>query len=136
MLLLWISAAWAQPPTFVVVGHTGTTPDTATKQELAYIFLKKRTTWSTGYKAKPVDQRTKTAIRTAFSTQVLGKSVNAVTSYWQGQVFGGKSSPPEELASDEDVTAYVSKTPGAVGYISPASITPSVTVIAIVSSKG
>jgi ABC-type phosphate transport system substrate-binding protein len=36
-------------------------------------------------------------------------------------VFTGKGSMPKSLASDADIVAYVTKTKGAIGYVSAAA---------------
>jgi hypothetical protein len=41
-----------------------------------------------------------------------------VKTYWQQQIFAGRSSPPAEKSSDADIVAFVAATTGAVGYVS------------------
>ena len=55
--------------------------------------------------------------RSAFSNDVLRKSVNAIKVYWQQEVFSGRDVPPPEKASVREVVAYVQANPGAVGYV-------------------
>ena len=44
-------------------------------------------------------------------------TVAFVTRYWQRLIFAGRAIPPLEIASDDDVAAFVRKTPGAIGYV-------------------
>jgi len=106
---------------FVVVAHPDLETDSVTRNDLKRIFLKFKSRWPSGERAKPVDQRFDAAIRLAFSQRILGKSLAAVESYWNGQVFAGKDSPPPMLGSDQEVLQYIKQNPGAVGYISDAS---------------
>jgi hypothetical protein len=41
-----------------------------------------------------------------------------VKSYWQQMVFSGRSVPPPEMDSEDQVVAFVLKNRGAVGYVS------------------
>lgn len=92
--------------------------------EIARLFLKKVTTWKTGKPVAPVDQPEGSAVRVAFSRQLLGKDVGAVKAYWQQAIFTGRGSPPPQKASDDDVLAYVAANPNAVGYVSAGAALP------------
>ena len=85
------------------------------------LFLKKDTRWESGETVEPVDQSARTSVRTAFTTQVHGRDVGAIKSYWQKQVFSGRGTPPPEMSSDAEVLAFVRSHPGAVGYVSGAA---------------
>ena len=124
-------AVFAQQDAVKVVGHATTTPDTATERELERIFLKKKTKWRTGQTAEPVDQKSTTVVRKLFTEEVLNKDLARVESHWQAQVFSGKATPPETLASDQEVIDFVRSTPGAVGYVSANASTDGVKVIRI-----
>jgi ABC-type phosphate transport system substrate-binding protein len=91
---------------------------------VARIFLKQEKKVGAGA-ASPVDQSKAAPPRVAFSTEILGRNVNAVETYWQQQVFSGKDTPPDAKASDEEVLAYVKATPGAIGYVSANAAVPS-----------
>jgi hypothetical protein len=58
------------------------------------------------------------AAHEAFIKQYLGKNDPALQAFYRSLVFTGKASMPKVLASDAEVVAYVSKTKGAVGYVS------------------
>jgi len=122
---------FAQQPSFKVVGNSDSTPVTMSKRDLARIFLKRESSWPSGRTAVPVDQIGNNALRESFAERVLDRSLVSVESYWQAQVFSGKESPPKGLRSDTEVIAFVSKMPGAVGYVSANAPTEGVTVISI-----
>ena len=84
---------------------------------LADAFLKKVSRWSNGEAIRPVD-RVDSAVRERFAKTVLRRSLSAVRSYWQQQIFSGRGVPPPELDSDEAVIRFVLKYPGAIGYVS------------------
>jgi hypothetical protein len=49
---------------------------------------------------------------------VHGKSVTAIKTYWQQQVFSGRDVPPVERPGDAEVVAYVRENVNAIGYVS------------------
>jgi hypothetical protein len=69
----------------------------------------------------PVDQSARTLVRLAFTREVLKleglPQISAVENYWQQLLFSGRGAPPAIKASDAEVVAFVTATPGAVGYV-------------------
>ena len=101
------------------------------KSELAAMFLKKADSWPTGALVVPVDQPERAAVRQSFSRDVIGKPPAAVKSYWNQLVFSGRSVPPPEKLTDEEVIHFVKNTPSAVGYVSASTKTKGVKVLAV-----
>ncbi len=66
----------------------------------------------------PVDQSRESPLRQAFCRDVLEKSQAMLDSYWQKQVFSGRSSPPPTRKGDGEVISYLRGTAGAIGYVS------------------
>jgi ABC-type phosphate transport system substrate-binding protein len=87
------------------------------REELSKIFLRKVLAWRWGEATLPVEQRDGASVREAFTTWVHQRSVQAVSFYWQQQVFSGRGAPPPERQSDAAVMEYVAENPGAVGYV-------------------
>ncbi len=54
-----------------------------------------------------------------FLKQYIGKSDDALRTYYRTLVFTGTGLMPKVLASDGDVLHYVANTRGAIGYVSP-----------------
>lgn len=97
-------------------------PMTSVKREdLARIFLKKLTRSKDGQELSPVDQSARSAVRAAFSEQVLVKEgldkISAVENYWRQQIYSGRGAPPAVKTSDDEVRKFVATTPGAIGYV-------------------
>lgn len=46
----------------------------------------------------------------------LGKSGSQFTTGWKKLVFTGKGAMPEQVGSEDELVAFVAKTPGAIGY--------------------
>jgi len=107
---------------FVVVVSASNPVSSMTRDQASKLFLKKTPTWDNGRgEVVPVDQPEGSAVRDAFTRAVLRKSVSAVKSYWQQQIFSGRGVPPTERASDGEVVSYVRANPNAIGYVSPAA---------------
>jgi TonB family protein len=61
----------------------------------------------------------------------LGQNDDALQNYYRSLVFTGKGSMPKTLHSDEEVVAYVARTRGAIGYVSPSSPVDGVKTLAV-----
>jgi ABC-type phosphate transport system substrate-binding protein len=97
-------------------------PGTQIRREtLQAIYLRKGARWPDGKPVEAVDQSTRSAVRAAFSGAVLGQDVQAVQNHWMVSISGGKGLPPPVKGSDQDVIAFVSSKPGAIGYVSAAA---------------
>jgi ABC-type phosphate transport system substrate-binding protein len=122
----------AQDDGIKVVVHQSSSVSSITEKELAYIFLKVKSKWPDGTKAYPIDQKDINVWK-PFCEKVISRSPSQVDSYWQGQVFSARSTPPPKVATDREVLDFVKTKPGAVGYVSAAADTSEVKVIAILA---
>jgi ABC-type phosphate transport system substrate-binding protein len=96
------------------------------RAEVARFFLRQSAKWGDGQPVLPVDQSTRSAVRDAFSKRVLRQPLPAVESFWQRQIAVGLAPPPVKT-TDAEVLAYVSSTPGSIGYVSAGlELTPGV----------
>ena len=116
---------------FKVVVNSGVAVSDISAGEAAKIFLKQSSKFSNGTAAAPVYQAKAAAPRIAFDKSVLGKTVAAVETFWQQQIFSGKDVPPPAKASDDEVIAFVKATPGGIGYVSADAAVAGVKVIAV-----
>jgi len=79
----------------------------------------------------PVDQAERAPVRQSFSRDVIGKPPAAVKSYWNQLVYSGRSVPPPEKLTDEEVILFVKNVPSAVGYVSATTKTKGVKVLVV-----
>jgi ABC-type phosphate transport system substrate-binding protein len=93
-----------------------------TEGQAKKVYLGKSKKLPSGAKALPVDLAGGSPVRDQFLNTVVGKSESQYKSFWAKRVFTGKGSAPAEKASDAEVKAFVSSTPGAVGYIDSGSL--------------
>ncbi len=131
LLITFVITGLSAQDNYKVIVNSANSISSISQAELANLFLKKITKFSNGTIAVPVDQIESSPVRSAFSTAVLKKSVAAVKSYWQQQLFSGAGVPPEEKKSDDDVIAFVKANPGAIGYVSSGSGTAVVKVLSV-----
>jgi ABC-type phosphate transport system substrate-binding protein len=122
------TARLAQAQEYTVIVNEANAVTTMPAPEIAQLFLKKKTKWASGVAVAPVDQSSG-RVRAAFSQEVLGRDVSAVRAYWQQQIFSGRSTAPDEKASDAAVIAFVKDNPGAIGYVSANAPTTGVKVL-------
>ena len=90
----------------------------ATVEQVADLFLGRRTDWRTGHPVLPVDQSPDAPVREEFSVAVLGRPLQAVQAYWRRKLYTGEAVPPPELTSDQAVVDFIRTHPDAIGYVS------------------
>jgi ABC-type phosphate transport system substrate-binding protein len=110
--------AVSQEPIYQVVVNTANPALTLSRGDVSRIFLKRQPTWKHGGPILPVDLERSSKTREAFTRAVHSRSVSAIGTFWQQQIFAGKQTPPPEKPKDDDVLAYVRSNPNAIGYVS------------------
>jgi len=103
---------------FKVIVHVSNPMDSISTKGLSRIFLKKDLTWPNGQTVVAVDIAPGPQLRENFSMAIHGRQVSSIKSYWHRQIFAGKAVPPMEKANEAEILVFVSRNPGAVGYIS------------------
>lgn len=134
LLALLVSVAWhgaALAAGYKVIVNNANATSTLAKKDLSQLFMKKTAKWSDGTPVVAVDQTEKSSAREKFTQEVHGKSVAAVKSYWQQQIFSGRDVPPVEKSSDAQVVAFVKQNAGAIGYVGEAADTAGVRVVTV-----
>jgi ABC-type phosphate transport system substrate-binding protein len=116
---------------YKLIANSGVAIGDLSADQAAKIFLKQTSKFPDGMAAAPVYQVKAAAPRIVFDKTVLGKSVAAVETYWQQQIFSGKDVPPPAKGSDDDVIAFVKATPGGIGYVSAGAAVAGVKVIGV-----
>lgn len=113
-----VPAAGQETGRFRVIVRADNPIGKAERPEVVRMFLGQVTSWTDGTKVRAVDQSLASPVRKAFADAVLRQSILEVTHYWRQQLFAGRSAPPPVKGTDADVVAFVSATPGAIGYVS------------------
>lgn len=113
-----------------IIGNASVKADSISASEIKSVFLMQRRTLKDGSAVVPVLEKSGET-HEAFLRQYLERGSEEIRTYYQGLVFTGKGSMPKELNSDAEVVAYVSKTKGAIGYVSGSASTEGVKVLAV-----
>lgn len=130
-LLVGLPVAAHAQEGFVLIANQANPISTLARGEASKLFLLKRSRWSSGQRALPVDQVESSPVRRRFSDVIHGMDVPSVKSFWQEIVFSGKGDPPPERASDEGVIAFVRSNPTGLGYVSSATPADGVKIIIV-----
>jgi hypothetical protein len=101
---------------FKVVANPSVKTSDISSEDLKGVFLATKTSLPDGSQVEPVLAKAGAA-HEAFLKD-LGKSDAALSTYYRSLVFTGKASMPKICATDAEVIDYVSKTKGAIGYVS------------------
>ncbi|MCP3141147.1 type 2 periplasmic-binding domain-containing protein [Pyxidicoccus xibeiensis] len=125
------SSRSAEVVEFLVIAHPSAGVDTLTRQELAHFFLKKTTRWESGTEVLPVDLPEDSAVRVAFSEEILQRSLPAVRAWWQQRIFSGRGVPPVVMETTDQVVDFVRSTPGAVAYVDAGADVQGVAVLVV-----
>lgn len=73
----------------------------------------------------PADRKNKCSEQEVFYNSVLGLDPSAVEAYLSARQYQSGDAPIQKFASDADIISYVSREPGAIGYINAASLSKS-----------
>jgi hypothetical protein len=112
-----------------VIANPSVTETSISAGDLKLVFLETKSSVG-GVHVEPVLAQSGAA-HEAFLNQYVGKSDAALSAYYRSLVFTGKAAMPKTFATDAQVVAYVSKTKGAIGYVSSAAETAGVTTLAV-----
>jgi len=114
---LTIGVAVATAADVKVIANASVGASSVSADELKGVFLGTKTSLSDGSHVEPVLLKSG-AVHEAFLKEYVGKTDDALNTYYRSLVFTGKGSMPKVLASDADVVSFVEKTKGAIGYVS------------------
>ena len=102
---------------YIVIANPSLTGMKISENEVKQIFLGEKTRIG-GKSVEPVIARSGNAHK-QFSSGCLGKTEAGLQNYFRTLAFTGKGSPPKSFATAAEIMEYVSKTEGAIGYVSP-----------------
>lgn len=105
-------------------------PDTISTGDVKAILLGNKTKWNTGgiVKLAVLDSG---ATHEAVIQEFTARSADQFEKFWKKQVFTGKGVAPDVFKTDAEMVDFVARTPGAFGYISPATATNGVKVLTV-----
>ena len=125
-LLAFAGPSSAGTSGFKIVVHKDNPARGLAKSKIALMFMKMTAKWENGATVEPVDLLVASPVRAAFTAAIHKRDVDAVKTAWQRAIFAGRSEPPPEKASDEEVIAFVATHPGGIGYVSESVVSDKV----------
>jgi hypothetical protein len=127
---LWTASVAARAADVKIIANASVKAAAVSVEEIRGVFLVTKTSLSDGSHVEPVLLKGGAA-HEAFVKQYLGKTDAGLENYYRSLVFTGRGLMPTTLASDQVVIEYVTKTKGAVGYVSAVMNTPGVRTLEI-----
>jgi ABC-type phosphate transport system substrate-binding protein len=113
-----------------VIANPSIGTETITAADLKGVFLATKTSLDNGAHVEPVLAKDGPA-HDVFIKEYLGKTDAALQTYYRSLVFTGKGSLPKTLSGEAEVVSYVSRTKGAIGYVSAGVGTTGVKTLAV-----
>jgi len=104
---------------FVVIAHPSVPVDQLSKKDLKRVYTKELTSWSDGTQIYPIENSG--AAKAKFIREIIGQNENENKSYWINQTMTTGKRPPKSFGMPVLILNYVTKTPGAIGYIKAGS---------------
>jgi hypothetical protein len=115
LLALITSSAFAQSLSGLTFIGNNLGTSSLKEQEVKDAFKAKNNFWPNGKTLTVCLPETNSSDATEVSRKIYGKTVSEVQKFWLSQVFQGRSRSPMFFESDEDMIAFITKTPGAIG---------------------
>jgi ABC-type phosphate transport system substrate-binding protein len=105
-----------QTTEFVIIVNTANQITTVSRELASRLFLKREARWPGGGDVQPIDLEKGSRVREVFTRVIHRRSLKAVESYWQQEIFSGGELPPPERTHAQ-VVQYVRDNAGAIGYV-------------------
>ncbi len=99
-----------------------------TRRMLRKIYRRQQLLWKNGDRVHALNLRATDPLRAAFTQSLFHQSVEQMATYWNERYFDGVS-PPHVVDSQEAVLRFVTRIPGAIGYIAACRVDDRVEVL-------
>jgi len=128
--MLCLAMAIAMPVTAANVVIVNANNTSATDMETVQrIYLGKLKAFADGSRALALTYEQGDATRESFNSSVLGKSESQYSAFWSKLVFTGRGTPPESVASQEEMVKLVGTNPNTIGFVDESLVNDTVKVI-------
>ena len=128
VVLMAIAASAFSAP--IMIANNDVPEDALTAGQMKDFFLGKSAQWSNG--SRVVLSMLKGGdVSKEFLKSTVKKSQKQYSTFWKKAVFSGTGEMPAAFDTEADIVMYVSKTPGAIGYIDDATPHDDVKVISL-----
>ncbi len=137
MCVLFVFFAWTTGflyPGILIVTNPGTDISSLKTKDVKDIFTGKRTRWNGSGKIILATLKDP-GVHREFLRRFVKKTPSQFRNFWRRKVFTGEGKNPKAFDSEAALIAFVSKTKGAVGYISSPK-RKGVKIVTILDNKG
>ena len=98
----------------VVVVSAASSLREMSQSQVTNIFLGRYKRLPSAERAFPADSATEKA---RFYRELVGKTPGEISAYWARLIYSGRTVPPEQISSPDQVIEWVEQTPGAIAYV-------------------
>lgn len=134
-LIVTLAGLWAFPAPVqsqvAVIAHASVPVTSIDRSLLLDFYTGDARSWSNGQPVVVLDLAQRTEIRETFY-RYLGKTSSRMRSIWLKRKLAGEGDPPFAAETEEQMLAYVSRTPGAVGFVSQEKVNRRVKVLTVI----
>jgi len=127
--LILLGALHSHAGEIKVIANSSLTADTISAHDLKSVFLGEKNSLN-GAHVEPVLERDGPT-HEAFLKEYLRQNDSELQTYYRGLVVTGRGAMPKALGSDAEVVAYVSRTKGAIGYVSAETAAEGVKILTV-----
>ena len=122
--LLFCGAAPRAEQGLVVAMNAASGVSSLSREQVINIFLGRFRQLPDGTMARPIDQPSGDPAKADFYQRLVNKQLAEIRAYWARLVFSGKTSPPQQAKSADDVVQWLLDEPGAIGYLRSGQLRP------------
>lgn len=116
----------------IVIGNRSVPVASLTPKDVKNIYLGKMKVWDNGMKIVFVTLGSGDTTN-RFLKQYVKKNPSMFNKYWKKKVFTGGGKPPRSFSREKDLLEYVSKTKGAIGYVSSQAYKDNVKILSVIN---
>ena len=102
---------------WIVVVNRDSGLSSLSKTQVIGLFLGRTQFLPTGSKVKPIDYPADSNHRAHFYYALTGKNIADIDAYWARLRYSGRASPPQSLASEEEILQRLQLHKSAIAYL-------------------
>ena len=121
-VLVCLGSSPATGAGLVVVVNPKSGVDRLSREDVINIFMGRFRQLPNGQTANPVDLPAQEGAKAEFYRLLTGKDMDQIAAYWSRLVFTGRTAPPFQAGSVEDLIRHVAANPSAVGYLDSSDV--------------
>jgi hypothetical protein len=122
VLLTLLPMLTAAAEVIVVVVNQAAGIETLSRNDVINIFMGRFRQLPSGATAQPIDMPV-SPVRAQFYRALVNKEPAEINAYWARLVFAGRTSPPIQAETAEDILKVLRANPGGIAYLERSRVT-------------